>query len=112
MKLYAVAKGSKTGIFDSWEECQEATKGYSDAKFKKCSSFEEAEEYISKFKKVNDDYDRVSVIENYYRASNALMAIGIMENAPSQLKDLALDASRATVKIIDFVNKKEQNHGM
>ena len=49
MKLYAVAKGNKTGIFNSWEECQEATKGYSDAKFIKCNSFEEAELYIRKF---------------------------------------------------------------
>ena len=50
MKLYAVARGNKTGVFDNWEETQEATKGYSDAKFKKVKTFEEGEQYINSFK--------------------------------------------------------------
>jgi len=49
MKLYAVARGHKTGVFDNWEETQEATKGYPDAKFKKVKTFEEGEEFIKKF---------------------------------------------------------------
>ena len=30
-KIYAVRKGHKTGLFDSWAECQKATAGYSGA---------------------------------------------------------------------------------
>lgn len=34
MKYYAVKKGHKTGIFDNWTACHEATKGYSGSEFK------------------------------------------------------------------------------
>ncbi len=47
---------------------------------------------------------RVTVITNYYRATNALMEIGIIEDLPEELKDITLDASRATLKIINWVN--------
>lgn len=33
-KIYAVKKGFKTGIFNSWPECQEAVKGFSGAVYK------------------------------------------------------------------------------
>ena len=33
-KVYAVAAGHRTGIFDSWPSCQKATKGFKGAKFK------------------------------------------------------------------------------
>jgi len=48
--LYAVARGKKTGIFDNWDECKDATNGYHDAKFKKVKTFEEGQEYIEKNK--------------------------------------------------------------
>lgn len=34
MKVYAVAKGKTTGIFNTWEECQESVKGISGAIYK------------------------------------------------------------------------------
>ena len=34
LKVYAVKKGHKTGIFDNWTDCQEATKGFSKPEFK------------------------------------------------------------------------------
>jgi len=42
-KFYAVAVGKKTGIFHSYEECQEQVKGYPKAKFKSFSSEIEAQ---------------------------------------------------------------------
>ena len=30
-KIYAVRKGHKTGLFNTWAECQKATAGYSGA---------------------------------------------------------------------------------
>lgn len=45
-KFYAVRKGTVTGIFETWPECQEAVKGYSNAEFKGFSSLEEAKNYI------------------------------------------------------------------
>jgi ribonuclease HI len=42
-KFYVVWKGRKTGIFDSWSECEAQVKGFTDAKFKSFGSREEAE---------------------------------------------------------------------
>ena len=33
-KVYAVKKGTRTGLFHTWDECKEATKGYSGAEYK------------------------------------------------------------------------------
>lgn len=46
MKVYAVRKGYKTGIFDSWTECQSAIKGFSGPEFKSFTTREEAEAYL------------------------------------------------------------------
>lgn len=49
-------------------------------------------------------YDKSKVVSNYYKASNALMEIGMTENVPEELKQLAINASRDTIKIIDYIN--------
>mgnify|MGYP001658301001 CR=1 FL=1 len=41
-KIYAVRKGHKTGLFDTWAECQKATAGYSGAEFRGFTDKEEA----------------------------------------------------------------------
>ena len=46
-KYYAVRKGLKTGIFTTWDQCNEAVQGYSGAEYKSFSSKEEAEKYIN-----------------------------------------------------------------
>lgn len=48
--------------------------------------------------------DRVKVIEIYYKATNALMEIGTNENISEELKQLVVNASSATTKIIDYIN--------
>lgn len=45
-KYYAVKVGARTGVFASWEECQKAVDGFSNAKFKKFRSLEEAEKFV------------------------------------------------------------------
>lgn len=42
---YAVRKGHKTGVFETWPECQQATSGYPKAEYKKFSTREEAEAF-------------------------------------------------------------------
>lgn len=44
-KVYAVKKGHKTGIFQTWEECKAAVEGFSGAEYKGFSSLTEAEVY-------------------------------------------------------------------
>lgn len=46
VKYYAVQKGRNTGVFMSWAECQEQTKGFSGAVFKSFPSLEEAEAFV------------------------------------------------------------------
>ena len=46
LKVYAVKRGHKTGIFNNWAECQAATKGFSGPEFKSFTTREEAEAYL------------------------------------------------------------------
>jgi len=43
-KFYVVWKGLKTGVFDTWDQCQAQVAGYSGAKFKAFATREAAEE--------------------------------------------------------------------
>lgn len=45
-KVYAVRSGKQTGIFNTWEECQSVTKGYSGAEYKSFKSMADAEQYM------------------------------------------------------------------
>lgn len=57
MKYYAVAKGRKTGIFTTWDDCQDQVKGFSGAVFKSFSTEKEAKRFLSgnKFLSVGDN---------------------------------------------------------
>ena len=59
-KIYAVRKGHKTGLFDSWAECQKATAGYSGAEFKSFTDKEEAIAFLEMktVKTVSGDKDK------------------------------------------------------
>ncbi|MDO5649196.1 MAG: ribonuclease H family protein [Gallicola sp.] len=46
-KFYAVRKGRKTGVFGTWDECKAQVAGFKGAEYKKFSSLEEAENFIS-----------------------------------------------------------------
>lgn len=52
---------------------------------------------------MNQD-DRTKIVTNYYRASSALMEIGTTKDIPEELKQLAVKASSATARIIDYIN--------
>lgn len=46
VKYYAVKKGFKTGIFNSWNECKQVVNGYSGAIYKSFTSLQEAKEFL------------------------------------------------------------------
>ena len=50
------------------------------------------------------EFDRDRVVTNYYKAANALMEIGTTPNIPEELKQLAINASSQTIKIINYIN--------
>lgn len=45
-KVYAVRKGKTTGLFYSWEACQEAVEGFPGAEFRGFSQEEDARQYL------------------------------------------------------------------
>lgn len=45
-KVYGVKKGTKTGIFHTWKECEESVKGYPNAIFKGFATEEEAKNWL------------------------------------------------------------------
>ena len=59
MKYYAVKKGNNIGIFESWEECQNSTKGYKGAIFKSFNKKEDAEQFLL------SDEEKGTLDENY-----------------------------------------------
>ena len=46
-KIYAVRTGHKTGLFNTWAECQKATAGYSGAEFRGFTEKEEALAFLN-----------------------------------------------------------------
>lgn len=45
-KIYAVKKGRKTGLFDTWSECEAQVKGFNGAIYKSFQSKAEAEDWM------------------------------------------------------------------
>ena len=69
---YAVRKGRKTGIFESWKECQKHITGYSGAEFKKFKELHQAETYLSAeslYNAANDDLDDLKGLHAYIDGS-------------------------------------------
>ena len=61
---YAVTNGYKTGIFNTWNECNKQVKGYKNAKFKKFKTKQEAEEFINLPNKINNNIQTISLSDN------------------------------------------------
>ncbi len=61
-KYYAVAKGLKTGVYTTWDECKKQTSGYPGAIFKSFPTEAEAKQYVNKGKK---DEKKNSVLSEY-----------------------------------------------
>lgn len=58
-KYYAVKIGRKTGIYETWEECEMQVKGISGAQYKSFSNIEDAQNYI-----INEDNNNIDLIES------------------------------------------------
>lgn len=47
MPYYAVAKGSKTGVYNNWNDCKDQVNGYSGASYKKFNTAAEASAFVA-----------------------------------------------------------------
>lgn len=66
-KFYAVKKGKKIGIYNTWNECKKQVNGFSGAEYKSFTSLEEANNYIED-KKINK-FDIENSVEAYVDGS-------------------------------------------
>lgn len=62
-KFYAVRKGRKTGVFNTWAECQAQINGFSGAEYKSFKTSGEAMDYVKGEKKIER-----SPVENHEKA--------------------------------------------
>lgn len=72
VRFYAVRKGKKTGIFETWEECRDSVSGYSCAEYKSFPTIGQAEEYLSGAKEeppLEDEYVPVYVDGSFNAAT-------------------------------------------
>ncbi len=84
MKFYAVKKGAKVGIFETWEECSNSTNGFAGAEYKSFVSREEAEAYLNDdniyLKQVKQDIDEgyiVAYTDGSFDAENNKFSYGV-----------------------------------
>lgn len=66
-RYYAVRKGRKTGIFETWTECEESIKGYPGAEYKSFANREDAELYLK-------DIDQIEKYKNILNEENQVIA--------------------------------------
>ena len=83
-KYYVVWEGKKTGIFESWSECQKSIHGYLGAKFK---SFKTIETAKKAFSESYEDYKGKDIFETEL-SKEVLELIG-----KPNLETIAVDAA-------------------
>lgn len=111
-KFYAVKKGNKTGIYYSWEECQEATKGFSGAMFKSFESEAEAQAYLNDEDIVytNDILPRlkdgkvVAFVDGSFNTQKKVYGYGIHIITPDIGEPIELCGKASNEKYIDLQN--------
>lgn len=93
-KYYAIKKGKKTGIFDSWEEVKDYVVGYKNATYKSFKSYEDAQKYL---KSDNNNFENIN-IDNKIRH---YIKIGYLVAFTDGSYDAELDLSSWASVIID-----------
>lgn len=74
-KFYAVKKGRKTGIFNSWDECKNSVSDFSGAIYKSFSTLEDAKNFLEDKESVITDAP-TAYIDGSYNPSNEEYSFG------------------------------------
>jgi len=85
-KYYAVRKGRKTGILQTWAECQESIKRYSSAEYKSFERLKDAEAYLvfstikSSVKTIDEleENEMIAYVDGSYSAKKQLYSYGVV----------------------------------
>ncbi len=89
-KYYAVRKGKKTGIFNSWEECKEQIMGFSNAEFKGFMSLSDAENFLNSTSKSNiSSSDAIAYVDGSYSAELKMFSYGAIIFYNNEIKEFS-----------------------
>ena len=111
-RFYAVKKGRMTGIFTTWEECLEATKGFSSPEYKSFESEEAAQAYLNNEDIVykNEIQPRlannevVAFVDGSYDAEKRVYGYGAYIIAPNINEHIELCGKGQNEKYIELRN--------
>ena len=83
MSYYAVKEGHKPGIYKNWFDCEAQVRGYSNAKYKKFESLDDAKKFV-----YGDTDDKISIALSYLNwiKENNLMSEDIYTEAVKYIK--------------------------
>ena len=95
-KYYAVAKGRKTGIFNSWEDCKKQVDGFSSAVYKSFESEAEAKKYISSNRFVSVRITRICILCSKPSAKKGELC-GTCKRKKRELSALLFDYSHGRI---------------
>lgn len=102
-KVYAVRKGHRTGIFETWDECKAAVDGFSGAEYKGFSNRAEAEVYLfGKVANITEDMatEQTQTVTNALKANMATST----EASPKQDAPVRHNESLASDQLITYVD--------
>lgn len=91
MKIYAVAKGRKTGIFETWDDCNKQVKGFSGALFK---SFEKEEDALKYLKIHNVSHDFTSIVSAESQLENPVAILSKKRKNEQQIDSINVDVKK------------------
>ena len=95
-KYYAVKKGHKTGIFNTWDECKKQVDGYSGAIYKSFNDINEAKDFLNiKTQVENTKYDVIAYVDGSYDNNTKQYSYGMV---------IIVNGEK------EFFNKKFSNH--
>jgi len=79
-KYYAVKKGRKTGIFETWEECKDQVYGFPNSEFKSFKSKEDAINYLtgSNSSKKYQARTLISYVDGSYDSTSKIYGSGVV----------------------------------
>lgn len=111
-KIYAVKKGNKTGIFYTWDECQNATKGFSSPDFKSFETEEEAKAYLEDFDIIYEKQISpllaqgkiVAFVDGSFNKDKATYGFGVQILTPKSSTPIEFSGKGTNIDYLDLRN--------
>ena len=75
-KYYAVRKGKKTGVFDTWDQCKQVVLGYPGAEYKSFASKEEALQFIGGSSYPKEEPENYAFVDGSFNAVTSVYGYG------------------------------------